>query len=282
MKTFKEITGFKFDLQRFASAEQEALFKLLNPPTGFFRTGESITAGAHLYTNATVPIIIQYTGSEVGAWISIDASGDFLFNIGATEGAATVDTNVGSSTDGVIDTAVALYNNFGKLVDYINDLDDYSAVLKDAYRTQTTDIALLAVASGSTTNAKVVGGIGFVANNGAVNGIMTVGITRRSSIDLTADENGTNIIHQMIYHPIYASDSVNIVVREINDANDTEMIVFQKRGSTTDIVGSQSFAASGLAAARGNRLVVSLDNSSSAAPTSTSKLTVVAQRIRQS
>ncbi len=93
--------------------------------------------------DVNVAIIVKYIGSHSSnsATIEVEAGGDLLFKEDAAVDASVECPAVG--TDGTIDVSNAACNTLGEVVDIINADVNWSAVILDGLRTDTSDNFLL-------------------------------------------------------------------------------------------------------------------------------------------
>lgn len=213
---------------------------------------------AKIYSDdGDIALRVKYVGSEKSATVTVSAAGDLTFKHGAL-GAEAVDSTVGAA--GVIDVSAAAYNTFGEVVDNINGSANWEAYLVGALRADSSDASTGSLLVRSETTILPKTDLALYKDTSKVLEL-AIRVGKRSATS-GSEEKAASEIFSITSTNTFGSGTSLIKIYEVNDAEKSETLIYQKAGGATTVEQTQTFVSNGRGflgvSKQGNHLLVKM------------------------
>lgn len=215
---------------------------------------------------------VKYVGSEPSATVTVSDAGDITFKHGELSSEAVDDTIKIGSNDGVIDVSNAAGNTFGEVVDHINSSPNWRAFIVDALREDNANASTGSLlAREETTIIPNTDLELFKDSSKVLNLSVRIGVRELTG---GSEEKGAAEVYGITSVNTYTGTS-KIQIYEINEATNSEKLIYEVAGGATTVEQSLAFVVNGRGSLgvhkQGNHLLVRMIGSAAA----TGKLMVI-------
>jgi hypothetical protein len=240
-----------------------------------YLSGETVSQ-AVAADDTDVSIIVKYYGSNAAATVEVEAGGDILFKEGGSADLSVI-CPVGG-TGGAIDVSNAACNTFGEVVDIVNADPNWSAVILDGLRADSSnDTLLVQAASPAVLNP---GGMTLLVDTSTAFTLTRALTDKRSMEQFARPRTGSTPANPLISNPwngfrgavflfrgtsTYGSGTSTLQVLSVavdhRSGTETVTTVWSAAGGATTVAATLDFTPFGALGRKNEKLMVRVNNS---------------------